>query len=83
MKPISSLKKPMETIDLKTKKPVGGQIVRSDVCAVPSAGVIGEAVVAVEIASALTEKIGGDSMADLMANYRNYLERIKDYWKGK
>ncbi len=81
MKPIPSLKKPMNTIDIKTKKEVRGQIVRSDVCVVPSAGVIGEAVVAVELASAIVEKIGGDSMSDLLVNYGNYLDRIKDFWK--
>ena len=81
IKPIPSLKKPMGTVDIKTKKEVPALIVRSDVCVVPAAGVIGEAVVAISIANAVLEKIGGDCMRDVLANYNSYLERIKDYWK--
>jgi len=81
MKPIPSLKKPLESFDIIEKKPTLAEIVRSDICAVPSAGVIGEAVVAFEIADAILEKIGGDSMQDVKRNFNAYLERIKEFWR--
>ncbi|MDD5686691.1 MAG: chorismate synthase [Elusimicrobia bacterium] len=78
MKPIPSLGKPLHSVDIKTKVEVNAQIVRSDVCAVPSAGVIGEAVVSVEIAKAFSEKFGGDSIEETKLNYSNYVRMIKD-----
>ena len=76
MKPISTMKKPMRSIDLNTKEKTEAHYERSDVCVVPAAGVIGEAVVALVIADAMLEKFGGDSMAELDRNYRSYMESI-------
>src|SRR6266704_3671937 len=74
--PISTMKKPMQSIDLKTKEKVEAHYERSDVCVVPAAGVIGEAVVALTLADAFLEKFGGDSMTELERNYRSYMESI-------
>ena len=76
IKPISTMKKPMQSIDLKTKEKVEAHYERSDVCVVPAAGVIGEAVVALTLADAFLEKFGGDSMPELERNYRSYMESI-------
>ena len=78
IKPISTMKKPMSSIDLKTKEKTEAHYERSDVCVVPAAGVIGEAVVSLTIADALLEKFGGDSMGELERNYRSYLDTISD-----
>jgi len=76
MKPISTMKNPMPSIDLKTHEKTQAHYERSDVCVVPAAGVIGEAVVALALAEALLEKFGGDSMLELERNYRSYMEAI-------
>jgi chorismate synthase len=65
MKPISTLMKPLRSVDLTTMTESGAAIERSDVCAVPAAAVVGEAMVALVLADALLEKFGGDSMAAL------------------
>lgn len=65
MKPISTLMKPLRSVDLTTMEPAGAAIERSDVCAVPAAAVVGEAMVALVLADALLEKFGGDSMPAL------------------
>jgi chorismate synthase len=65
MKPIATLVKPLQAVDLKTKKMVQSRYERSDVCAVPAASVIGEAVIAPVLANALLEKFGGDSLKEL------------------
>ena len=69
-KPISTLRKPLASIDLDTKSPKGANYERSDVCAVPAAAVIVECVVAFEIAAALIDKFGGDSLAEMQARYQ-------------
>ncbi len=76
IKPISTMKKPMQSIDLNTKEKVEAHYERSDVCVVPAAGVIGEAVVALTLADAFLEKFGGDSMVELERNYRSYMKSI-------
>src|SRR5579872_6426819 len=76
IKPISTMKKPMRSIDLRTKEKTEAHYERSDVCVVPAAGVIGEAMVALTLADAFLEKFGGDSMGELERNYRTYLESI-------
>jgi chorismate synthase len=76
IKPISTMKKPMWSVDLITKERTEAHYERSDVCVVPAAGVIGEAVVALTLAEAFLEKFGGDSMAELERNHRSYLETI-------
>ncbi len=73
VKPIATLMKPLKSVDLKTKKVVDALVERADVCAVPAAGVVGEAVVAFEIANSMLEKFGGDSLEEIKANLRNYL----------
>ena len=79
MKPISTLLNPLPSVDLLTKKPVEATIERSDVCTVPAAGVIGEAVVAYEIADAFREKFGGDSLMEIKRNYEGYLKQVKEF----
>lgn len=67
MKPISTLRQPLKSVDLSTGKEVDSRYERSDVCAVPAAAVIGEAMLALVLADALLEKFGGDSMEELLA----------------
>lgn len=77
-KPISTLRKPLESIDLKTKKPQQASYERSDVCAVPAASVIAENVVAFEIAGAFLEKFSGDSMEELDRHYRTFVDAARE-----
>ena len=79
MKPIPTLYKPLRSIDIETKKPFKASVERSDVCAVPAAAVIGEAVVAFEVASAFIEKFGGDSITEMKRNYKGYLDSVTGY----
>jgi chorismate synthase len=76
IKPISTMKNPLPSVDLNTKEKVQAHYERSDVCVVPAAGVIGEAMVALTLADAFLEKFGGDSMAEVERNYRSYLESL-------
>jgi chorismate synthase len=69
--------KPMRSVDLKTKEEVKATVERSDVCASPAAAVIGEAVVAFEIARAALEKFGGDSVSELKRNVSGYVAASK------
>jgi chorismate synthase len=75
MKPISTLMKPLRSVDLATMTESLAAIERSDVCAVPAAAVVGEAMVAFVLADALTEKFGADSMDELVANWQAFKER--------
>ena len=70
MKPIATLAKPLKAVDLATNKLVESRYERSDVCAVPAASVIGEAVIAPVLANAFLEKFGGDSMKEISRRYR-------------
>ncbi|WP_163879322.1 chorismate synthase [Paenibacillus favisporus] len=79
MKPIPTLYKPLQTVDIDTKEPYTAQVERSDACAVPAASVVMEHVVAWEIAKAFLEKFGGDSMDEIKANYENYLAQVERY----
>jgi chorismate synthase len=76
VKPIASLKKPLKSVDLATKKAAEALVERSDISAVEPAAVVAEAVVALEIAAAFVEKFGGDSVEDIAAMYKSYLSRI-------
>jgi chorismate synthase len=76
MKPISTLLKPMASIDVVSRQPVKAHYERSDICVVPAAGVVGEAMVALVLANVFLEKFGGDSMPELAANVRNYLKGL-------
>lgn len=77
MKPIPTLRRPLKSVDIVTKKKLEASVERSDVCAVPAASVIGEAVVAWELAKACLEKFGGDSMAELKSNWDHYLSYLR------
>jgi len=77
MKPISTLAQPLRSVDIITKKRTKAIKERADVCAVPSAAVIGEAVVSFEIVRTVKEKFGGDSLQELKRNYQNYLNYLK------
>ena len=74
MKPISTLRKPLDSVNLRTKQHEEAAYERSDVCAVSAASVIVENVVAFEVAAALVDKFGGDSVAEMLARYRLYLD---------
>ncbi|MBW3659038.1 MAG: chorismate synthase, partial [Actinobacteria bacterium] len=76
MKPISSLTRPLRTVDMETHEPAEAITQRSDTCAVPRAGVVLEAVVAYELADALLEKTGGDTVDEVVRNLRAYLDVI-------
>jgi chorismate synthase len=78
MKPISTLMQPLGTVDLRTGEPVEAVRERSDVCALPAAGVVGEAMVAIVLAQAVLEKFGGDSMRELRRNWEGYLAQIAE-----
>ena len=79
LKPISTLRRPLESVDLETREPALAAYERSDVCVVPAAGVIGEAMVAIVLAQAFLDKFGGDSLAETRRNYEGYLEQVKNY----
>ncbi len=79
MKPIATLKRALPSTDIATKEPFDAAFERSDVCAVPAASVVGEAMLALVLADALIEKVGGDSLAELRRNLRGYLEQIECY----
>ena len=79
MKPLSTLRKPMMSVDLKTKKPFAATVERSDVSAVPAAGVVGEAIVAFELANAFLEKFGGDSLTEIKRNFKSYLNQVEHF----
>lgn len=76
MKPLSTLKRPLRTVDVASKEPATAFKERTDVCSVPAAGVVGEAVVALVLAGAVLDKFGGDSLADLQAALAAYRRRI-------
>jgi len=79
MKPISTLMSPLQSVDLRSKLHADASVERSDVCAAPAAAVVGESVVAFELANAFLEKFGGDSLREIKRNYENYLEQIKTF----
>jgi chorismate synthase len=79
LKPLSTLRTPLRSVEINTKRRVVATVERSDVTTVPAAGVIGEAMVAFELARAILEKFGGDSVGELKRNYRYYLRQIKQF----
>ena len=79
MKPIPTLRKPLRSVHIITKKSVEAAYERSDICAVPAAAVIGESMVALTLASAFLEKFGGDSMDEVKSNYRSYMKYINNF----
>lgn len=79
LKPISTLRRPLQSVDFATREPVKAAYERSDVCVVPAAGVAAESMVALTLARAALEKFGGDSLAEFKRNYAGYCEQIKNY----
>ena len=79
LKPISTLRKPLRSVDVDTKQEEEAAFERSDVTAVPAAGVIGEAMVALTLASAARDKFGGDSLAEMRRNFDAYREQLREY----
>jgi chorismate synthase len=77
-KPISTLRKPLASVNLDTKEPQSAEYERSDVCAVPAASVIVENVVAFEVARALTDKFGNDSLAEMLSRFDLFLEMARE-----
>ncbi len=77
MKPISTVPRALDTIDVKSGEPAKAINQRSDVCAVPAAGIVAEAMVALVLADAVLEKFGGDSVKETRRNYLNYLENLE------
>ncbi len=76
MKPIATLGKPLDSVDIVTKKPVKAAVERYDICAVAAAGVVGESVVAFELSNAIVEKFGGDSMNEIKRNHKAYIRSL-------
>jgi len=79
IKPISTLRKPLESVDLETREPAMASYERSDIAVVPAAGVIAEAMVALTIASAFLEKFGGDSLGETKRNFEGFQDQVQDY----
>ncbi len=79
MKPIATLYKPLQSVDIITKEPFKAGVERADICAVPAASVIAEAVVAFEIGDAMIEKFGGDSLEETKRNYTAYMEYVRNF----
>jgi chorismate synthase len=76
MKPIATVPRALRTIDVATSEPAPAHHQRSDVCAVPAAGIVAEAMVALVLANAVLEKFGGDSIGETARNLRGYLDAI-------
>ncbi|HKQ92381.1 MAG TPA: chorismate synthase [Blastocatellia bacterium] len=79
LKPIATLRKRLRSVNIETKEPMDSDFERSDVTAVPAAGVIGEAMVAITLARAMREKFGGDSMREMKYNFEGYRRQLQDY----
>ena len=79
LKPISTLRRPLESVDLTTREPALAAYERSDIAVVPAAGVIGEAMVAIVLAGAAIEKFGGDSLKEMRRNFEGYLEQVRNF----
>ena len=79
-KPISTLMRPLDTVNIETGEAAKAQSERSDVTAVPAIGVIAEAMVALVLADALVEKLGGDTLQDIRQSYDAYVQRLQRRW---
>ena len=79
LKPISTLRRPLHSVDFATREPVKAAYERSDVCVVPAAGVAAESMVALTLARCALEKFGGDSMRETKRNFQGYLEQLRNY----
>jgi chorismate synthase len=79
LKPISTLRRPLQSVDFDSRQPVKAAYERSDVCVVPAAGVAAEAMVALTIARCALEKFGGDSMTETLRNFDGYRQQLRNY----
>ena len=79
LKPLSTLRRPLRSVDIDTKEEEAASFERSDVTAVPAAGVIGEAMVALVLAAAMREKFGGDSLTEMRRNFDGYCQQLREY----
>ena len=79
LKPISTLRRPLGSVDFATREPVKAAYERSDVCVVPAAGVAGESMVALVLARCVLEKFGGDSLTELLRNFHGYQEQLRSF----
>ena len=79
LKPISTLRRPLESVRFDTREATSASYERSDICVAPAAGVVGEAMVALTIARLVQEKFGGDSVLELQRNFAGYIEQIRSY----
>ena len=79
MKPISTLRKPLRSVDIDTKQEDTAAFERSDITAVPAAGVIGESMLAIVLANSMREKFGGDSLSEMKRNFEGYLQSVENY----
>jgi chorismate synthase len=79
LKPISTLRRPLQSVDFSTREPVKAAYERSDVCVVPAAGVAAEAMVALTLAGCALEKFGGDSMLETLRNFQGYCQQLKNF----
>lgn len=79
MKPIATLYRPKNSVDIQTKEPFEATVERSDICTVPAAGVVGEAVIAYEMANAMMEKFGGDNLDEMKRNFDAYQAYVKEF----
>jgi chorismate synthase len=79
LKPISTLRRPLESVDLTTRESASAAYERSDVAVIPAAGVIGEAMVSIVLAQAMLEKFGGDSLEETLRNFRGYQQQVREF----
>jgi chorismate synthase len=79
LKPISTLRRPLQSVDFSTREPVKAAYERSDVCVVPAAGVAAEAMVALTLARCALEKFGGDSIGETLRNFEGYRTQLENY----
>lgn len=79
LKPLSTLRKPLRSVEINTKRTIVATVERSDVTTVPAAGVVGEAMIAFELSKAILEKFGSDSLKELKRNHKAYLKQVQKF----
>ena len=79
LKPISTLRRPLESVRFDTREATSASYERSDICVVPAAGVAAEAMVAMTVAGLAHEKFGGDSALEMKRNFQGYIEQIRSF----
>jgi chorismate synthase len=79
LKPISTLRRPLESVRFDTRETTAASYERSDICVVPAAGVVAEAMVALTLAGVAQQKFGGDSALEMQRNFAGYIEQIRNF----